>query len=74
MCAMRLFGRCALAPSGHAAAAPPRSVMNSRRFNGQTSPVLPTEHYYTWEAAALRDFYSAYDRCGSESAVAACPR
>jgi hypothetical protein len=26
-----IFGCCALAPIGHVAAAPPRSVMNSRR-------------------------------------------
>ena len=33
---------CPRAPSGHAAAAPPMSVMNSRRFNFITSPARPT--------------------------------
>src|SRR6516162_8646742 len=34
---------CALAASGHAAAAPPTSVMKSRRFTARCLPVLPTE-------------------------------
>src|SRR5262249_22426583 len=51
---------------GHAAAAPPRSVMNERRF---TAPVLPSEriaHLGRRRTAALRDFNPRYDRFGSK--------
>ena len=49
--------RCARAASGHAAAAPPSSVMNSRRLTAQC-PVLPT--------ARIAQVGSAEDllRCG----------
>jgi len=53
---------CARAASGHATA-PPRSVMNSRRFTAQC-PVRPTEkiaHLVRQETAALRDFSPGYD-------------
>jgi hypothetical protein len=36
-----IVGCCARAASGHAAAAPPKSVMNSRRFNWSKSIRTP---------------------------------
>ena len=57
------------AASGHAAAASPMSVMNSRRFTAPLPPVLPTKtiaHLVRQETAALRDFNPANDRCGSK--------
>jgi hypothetical protein len=60
-------GCCARAPSGHAAATLPSSVMNVRRFIVWMPPVLRTEriaHLGTEETAALRDFDAAYDRSG----------
>jgi hypothetical protein len=38
-----IAGCCVCAANGHAAAAPPSSVMNSRRFYCPMPPVLPTE-------------------------------
>jgi hypothetical protein len=51
------LGCCARAARGHAAAAPPSSPMNSRRFTAQC---------LRQETAALRDFDPAYDRSGSK--------
>src|SRR5262245_32179370 len=39
-------GCCARAASGHVAAAPPRRVMNSRRFTASGSPVLDRKIAY----------------------------
>src|SRR5262249_36334651 len=61
---------CARAATGHAAAAPPSSVMNSRRFT-PTSPVLPNERNSPQGTAALRDFDSVYAADGSNSDIAA---
>src|SRR5262249_37014325 len=59
---------CARAANGHAAAAPPSSVMKSRRFTAGTS-VLPLERIahpqLRQETAALRDFAPAYVGSGS---------
>jgi hypothetical protein len=52
---------CARAASGHAAAAPPRNVINSRRFTDSVSRASGGKD----SAAALRDFNLAYVCCGS---------
>jgi hypothetical protein len=66
-----VLGGCwAPAANGHIAAAPPRSVMNSRRFTAYYLPVLVTGRIahssMPQEPAALRDFNPAYDRFGSK--------
>jgi len=48
--------------SGHAAAAPPRSVKKSRRFTAQYLPVLERKEWHTLGTVALRDFDPANDR------------
>ena len=61
-------GCCARAVSGHAAA-PPRSVMNSRRFTTRclrASNRKDSTPHLRQEPAALRDFDRAYDRGGSK--------
>src|SRR5262245_53433410 len=58
-----LLSCCARAASGHAAA-PPKTVMNSRRFM-PVFPVLPTEGIA--QPAALRNFDLAYVGLGSNS-------
>ena len=57
---------CPRATSGHAAA-PPSSVMNSRRFTAQYLPCFRQKGYHTsvrQETAALRDFDRPDDRVG----------
>jgi hypothetical protein len=49
---------------GHAAA-PPSSVMNSRRFTDQYLPCFRTKGIAHLGTAALRDFDPDYDRFGS---------
>jgi hypothetical protein len=64
-----IAGGCARAASGHAAA-PPSSVMKSRRFTAQCLPVLQTEsiaHLGPAGGAALQDFDLADNRNGSNS-------
>ena len=46
-------GSCALAAKGQAAAAPPRSVMNSRRRHSITSSARPSSESGTVEAERL---------------------
>ena len=60
---------------GHAAA-PPSSVMNSRRFTDQYLPCFRTKGIAHLGTAALRDFDPAYDSYGSSAtkAVKATPR
>jgi hypothetical protein len=55
---------CARTASGHAAAAPPRSDMNSRRFTANASRASDVKDS-TVGAAALRDFDPAYVGFGS---------
>jgi hypothetical protein len=53
----------ACAASGHAAAAPPMSVMNSRRFTAEYLPCLDRkDSTHSRKSAALRDFNFAYQR------------
>src|SRR5436853_3434042 len=66
------FVCCARAASGHAAAALPSRVMNSRRFTAKylrASERKDSTPRYGQETAALRDFDPAYDRCGSKRAL-----
>ena len=61
---------CARAASGHAAAAPPSSDMNSRCFTARCLPCVRPKGSHTparRETAALRDFNPAYDRLGSST-------
>jgi hypothetical protein len=51
---------CACTTCGHAAA-PPRSVMNSRRFTALFLPCFPRESI-AHATAAMRDFNLAYVR------------
>src|SRR5262245_687806 len=63
-----IAGCCARAASGHAAAAPPRSVMNSRRFTGSTSRASDRKDstpQLRRMTAALRDFGPTYVADGS---------
>src|SRR5262245_10084899 len=65
---------CACAANGHAAA-PPSSVMNSRRFTASASRASARNDstpQLRHETAALRDFDPAYDRCGSKAALVSC--
>ena len=62
---------CARGATGHtAAAAPPMTVMNSRRLTASASRASDRKDntpQLRQETAALRDFVPAYDRCGSFS-------
>src|SRR5262249_1115979 len=62
---------CPRAATGHATAAPPTSLMNSRRhFTGPVLLVLPMEwisHLTIAGDAALRDFNPPYDGFGSRN-------
>jgi hypothetical protein len=59
---------CARAASGHAAAAPPSSVMNSRRFTSNFSRASKRK-VDSGRPTALRNFEGAFVGCGSNSAV-----
>src|SRR5262249_4975012 len=65
-------GCCARAASGHAAAAPPRRVMKSRRFTASASRASDGKDstpQLRQETTALRDFGLADDGFGSEAAL-----
>src|SRR5262249_54904840 len=66
----RLAGAWARAMSGHEAA-PPSSVMNSRRFTAQCLRASTEKDSTTGGSAAVRDFEPAYDRYGSLSTFSA---
>src|SRR5262245_60841926 len=59
-----ILGCCVLAASGHAAAAPPRSVMNSRRFNLPNCIRIPPARLQDIELAGIsqRSAECFYDR------------
>src|SRR5262245_12444636 len=69
-----LGASCSLCP--HRIAAPPSSVMKSRRFTDRELPCFRQEEYHVLvrqEVAALRDFNSAHDRSGSKAALGPGP-
>ena len=62
-----IAGCCATAASGHAAAEPPSSVMNSRRFMCSPKPRITPYHTAEKPCCALQQFWPADFRNGSFS-------